>query len=748
MQKVAIVDKYDAKIDYAKYFDFEFEVFHLCDENVKRVLKKDITLEFNNDDWDYVILIGADTCKHIAKITSVTKYQGYLVEDKFLPITNPAMLIFKPEGTNAFNKAVENITNYITGEVKEAKVKSILINDEDELMILLNHIDLLSATNKISHISLDSETSSLYVRDGYIVGISLAYEEGTGYYISADCISEGAAEVFQKIFNRVVVIFHNAKFDISFFKYHFGWVFKRIEDTMLMHYILDERVGTHGLKDLSIKYTDLGDYDRKLEEFKSTYCKQHGIKKDEFTYDLIPFDILGEYAAIDAISTLRLFHFFKDKVYGSENLKQAYLKLLIKGTIFLSKIEDNGVPFDRERLKEAQEQLAVKIATLQKQFYDYEAIHELEKRINKAFNPNSVQQLRVLFFDMLHLPEPSKRTGTGQLSTDAEILKELSDYHKLPELILEYKKALKVKSTYIDKVLLSLDKDSRLRTWFNLTTTTSGRLSSSGKLNMQQLPRDDKTVKYCIKAREGYVIISQDLATAEMYVVAVLSGDKNLQSVFTTGGDFHSSVAKMVFRLECAVEEVKKLYPDLRQAAKAISFGILYGSGPPKVAETVGCSTEEAKSYINQYFTKFSKLKRWLNTQKKFIKQNGYTYSFFGRKRRLGNVFSKDSQISSHEVRSGVNALVQGPASDINLLAGIDMQEYIEQNNMQSKIFALVHDSILAEVPIYEIDTYVEKLQEITQKDRGLSIPGCPIGVDVEVGPDYSFKEIFNVPRG
>lgn len=740
---IAIIDKYNANIDYKKYFDFDFDLYHLCDENVKRVLKKDITLDFLPiiDNYKFIILVGSDPCKHIAKISSVTKYQGYLVEDKWLPITNPAMLTFKPEGSAAFNKSVENIHNYIKGKIAESKAEVILIDSEELLISLLTFI----YESSINIISLDSETSALYPRDGYVLGVSLSFNSNKGYYILSDVISEEASVLFQKIFDKCTIVFHNAKFDISFFKYHFNWVFNHIEDTMLMHYILDERVGTHGLKELSIIYTDLGDYDRELEEYKANYCSKNNILKGNFTYDLIPYDILGKYAAKDAIATLRLYYLFKDKVYESINLKKAYLNLLIKGTIFLAKVEDNGVPLDVNRLLEAQKNAASKIASIQRNFYEFTEIQKLEESIGKLFNPNSVQQLRTLFFTIMGLPEPTKRTGTGKLSVDAEVLAELSKKHELPQLILEYKKALKIKSTYIDKILENLDSDSRLRTSFNLAVTTSGRLSSSGKLNMQQLPRDDKTVKYCIKATEGCVIISQDLTTAEMYVVAVLSGDKNLQSVFSTGGDFHSSIAKMVFKLECSIGEVKSLYPDLRQASKAISFGILYGSGPAKVAEVVGCSVEEAKQYIHQYFTKFSKLKTWLNTQQKFIKDNGYTYSFFGRKRRLPNVFSKDSQISSHEVRSGVNALVQGPASDINLLAGIEMQEFIEENNMKTKIFGLVHDSILAEVPINEIDTYVSALKEITQKDRGLSIPGTPIGVDVEIGFDYSFKEKINV---
>ena len=137
----------------------------------------------------------------------------------------------------------------------------------------------------------------------------------------------------------------------------------------------------------------------------------------------------------------------------------------------------------------------------------------------------------------------------------------------------------------------------------------------------------------------------------------------------------------------------------------------------------------------------FKQLKKWLKNQKAFIEEHGYVYSFFGRKRRLPNVFSKDREVKAHEVRSGVNSLVQGPCSDINLLAAIDMQEYIEKTKMKSLIFGLVHDSILAEVPNSENKHYKEKLAYFTQLDRGLSIPGHPIGLDVEEGSDYSFED-------
>lgn len=171
----------------------------------------------------------------------------------------------------------------------------------------------------------------------------------------------------------------------------------------------------------------------------------------------------------------------------------------------------------------------------------------------------------------------------------------------------------------------------------------------------------------------------------------------------------------------------------------------LYGSGPQKVSDTVSKSTGEyygidrAKEDIKAYFTKFSKLKTWLKSREEFIRANGYTYSFFGRKRRLVNVFSSDKGIAAHEVRSGINMEVQSIASDVNLLAAIDTAQEIAEKGLDAKICMLVHDSIVAIVKDECVEEYCEIVKRNTQKDRGCSIPGTPIGVDQEIGQDYSF---------
>ncbi len=262
---------------------------------------------------------------------------------------------------------------------------------------------------------------------------------------------------------------------------------------------------------------------------------------------------------------------------------------------------------------------------------------------------------------------------------------------------------------------------------------------------MQQIPRDNPIVKGCIKAGEGKKIVAMDLTTAEVYCAAVLADDKALMKVFQDGGNFHSNIAKLVFNLPCDVEEVAEFYSTERQMAKAVTFGIMYGAGPKKISEQVSkdsgkyFSTSEAKEVIEDYFTQFHRLKKWLDDCKSLIEKQAYLYSFFGRKRRLPNVKSTDKAIAAHEVRSGINSLVQSVASDVNLLGAIDAQREVKEKKLPAKIFALVHDSILAEVDEDAVEEYCEILKRNVQKDRGLSIPGCPIGCDFDIGEDYSF---------
>ena len=741
--KIAVIDKAPSRTKYEQYFDFSFELFHMSSKPITKLLKKDVDLNIDINLYDLVILVGAEAAKEYAKVTSVTNYAGQLVANKFIPISNPAMLAFKPEGKPDFERSIDKIHKYINGETRVAKTGDFCgINSESAAYEFLTEV----LENAQGVVAIDTETTGLYPRDGYVLGVSISYKPNHGRYISCDCLSETNAELLQRICKEFIVVFHNMKFDYKMLKYHLDLEFDRtrVHDTMVMHYVLDETDG-HGLKELALKYTDYGDYDAKLDEFKREYCRQHGVLNENFTYDLIPFDIISEYASIDTAVTLELYNKFWPIIQRNDRLHSVYTKILIPGTLFLMDMEEVGIPISRERMQLADVYLSEQIKLAKENIYTFKEVKLFESNENKIFNPNSVMQLRQILFDYLGLTPTGKKTATGAISTDAEVLEQLSEEHELPKAILQVRKLSKIQNTYIHKILPELDRDDRIRTNFNLIFTTSGRLSSSGKFNAQQIPRDDPIIKGCIKAPQGYKIVSQDLRTAEMYYAAVLSGDSSLQKVFTDGGDFHSSIAKMVFDLPCEVEQVKKLYPDMRQSAKAISFGILYGSGADKVSLTVSKATnqhypvERAREDIKQYFTTFKKLKHWLDSRKEFIEQNGYTYSFFGRKRRLPNVFSSDRGIAAHEVRSGINSEIQSLASDVNLLGAIETARTVRERKLDARIFMLVHDSIVALVKDNDVDEYCNILRECTQYDWGCNIPGFPIGVDQDIGDDYSF---------
>lgn len=741
---IAIIDKAPSRNNYSKYFDFPYEQFHMSSVPITKLLKRDVDLDIDCDLYDFVILVGSEAAKEYAKISSVTTMAGVLVDNKFIAISNPSMLVFKPEGKPAFEASVAKINKYVAGTLQPPSAVGDFQGISDTRVAIRFLQEVLESN--AAYVAMDTETTCLYPRDGYVLGLSISYKPMHGRYILTDCLDEECERLLRAILAKYRIVFHNMKFDIKMIEYHLGLIFDRtrVDDTMLLHYSLDENA-EHGLKSLAIKHTSYGDYDRELEEFKAQYCRDHGIKVGDFTYDLIPFDIMCKYASIDTAAAWELFAKFYPIVMANAKLKWVYENLLVQGTLFLMDMEEVGIPISVERMQAAEVFLNEEIEKSKTEIFKFEAVQNYEKDSNSIFNPGSVNQLRKVLFDYAGLESTGKKTATGAISTDAEVLEELSKEHALPAAILATRKLTKIRNTYISKILPELDADSRIRTNFNLIFTTSGRLSSSGKFNAQQIPRDDPLVKACIKAPEGYSIVSQDLKTGEVYYAAVLSKDTALQNVFKSGGDFHSNIAHSVFALPCTVEAVKELFAGKRQAAKAITFGIMYGSGPAKVSETVTKETKEyysiddAKEDILSYFTKFRRLKDWLNERKKFIEANGFTYSFFGRKRRLPNVFSADKGIAAHEVRSGINAEVQSICSDVNLLAAIETANELKVKKLDAKIFMLVHDSIVALVRDDLIPEYKEIVKRNTQKDRGCSIMGCPIGVDHEVGKDYSF---------
>jgi DNA polymerase I-like protein with 3'-5' exonuclease and polymerase domains len=463
---------------------------------------------------------------------------------------------------------------------------------------------------------------------------------------------------------------------------------------------------------------------------------------------MLPSDILAPYACKDGDATFQLYRKFKPLVEKSPEFSKLYSGILIPATYALRKLEKNGGPIDRAQVEFLAEQYQIDVEECLAEINLSEAVQRFERIHGKIFNPNSTMQLRELLFNILNI-RPTKKTETGAWSVDKEVLKEIE--HPVAEAILDLREKSKMAGTYISNIRNGIDYDDRLRSGFNIHGTTSGRLSSSGTLNYQNIPRDNKDIKKLFKARPGYKIVQCDLGTAEVYYAAVLSDDKFLQQAFVDKLDFHSYVAKQMFNLPCEVSEVKKLFPNERQWAKAITFGIMYQAGPAKIAETVnkdakegeGITVAQAKQFIAKYFNEAKALKKFIDGSNRQIEDYAYIYAFFGRKRRLPEAKAPNAGVAKHAIRSGVNFLVQSVASDINVLGLIDLINWVEGSGYDDfiKPFTVVHDSIVSEVREDLVPLYIANAKRCIQADRGLSIPGCPIKVDFEVGPSWGELE-------
>ena len=722
----------------------EYGVKFMCsDPDKARVLKKDIDLDITVlDEYDIICPVGVEALKYLTKLTSITKYNGLQVDSKYFPIFGLGYVLIKPQFEEDLINALINIHNARIGEVQ------IVSNNKDYRHITTDEAfaPVLEKIKEATLISVDIETTGFKSKKHAILGVNFSTKEHEGFFVDIE-ICRKHKLILKAILAQKKCVFHNGKFDQQFLLEELEWVFPDFEDTMILHYCLEEAVGTHGLKELAIKHTDLGDYDRELTEYITSYCKTNKIKKDDFNYGMLPISILAPYACRDGDSTIQIFKKFRPLVDKNPRFKTLYEELLIPASKALLQMELNGGPVDLDFYLALQVKYNAEIAIFMDEIRTDPDVVRFEAKYKKDFNPASPMQLSGLFFDILGLTPIKFTTSSSadniRYSTDKEVLAELD--HPLAKKLLDLRKLNKIANTYIASIIREMDPDSRLRSNFNIHGTTSGRLSSSGSLNYQNLPRGNKDIKKGFKARPGYCIVQGDLKTAEVYVASVLSNDKFLQQAFIDKVDFHSYIAKQAFSLNCEVEQVKDTFPDLRQVAKSITFGIMFQAGSAKIAEQANesikdpsahLSLDDSKKFIRKYFNEASRLESFIDNTNSYIEQTKYIYSFFGRKRRLREVESPNRGVKQHAIRSGFNFLIQSVASDINIMAFIEAMKWISDNGHQNDIlpFALVHDSVVAEVRIDLVPIWIKTLKDFVQKDRGIMIPNCPIEMEFEVG--------------
>ncbi len=378
-------------------------------------------------------------------------------------------------------------------------------------------------------------------------------------------------------------------------------------------------------------------------------------------------------------------------------------------TRVLADMEHAGILVDQEGIRTFGGQLSGEIEALQAQIYDY---------AGGEFNISSPKQLGVVLFETLGLPA-KKKTKTGY-STNAEVLEELRPKHPIIDLILLYRQYTKLLSTYVDGLLKAVAEDGRIHTNYKQTETRTGRISST-EPNLQNIPvRTElgRNMRKFFRAQEGHVLLDADYSQIELRLMAHLSGDTAMQEAFRSGADIHTATAAKVFDMP---EDF--VTPEMRSAAKAVNFGILYGMGAFSLSKDIHVSVAQAKKYIEDYLGSYPNVSAFLDRVVENGTEKGYVCTMHGRRRYVPELSSKNKMMQAAGKRIAMNTPVQGTAADIIKLAMVHVHDRLAQEVPSAKLLLQVHDELIVEVPLADADAAAKVLHEEMERVCELAVP-------------------------
>ncbi len=373
----------------------------------------------------------------------------------------------------------------------------------------------------------------------------------------------------------------------------------------------------------------------------------------------------------------------------------------------LADMEHQGLRIDPAWLKDFQQTLEKEMQSLQAQ---------IDAQAGYAVNVNSPKQLGVLLFEQLKIP-PVKKTKTGY-STDEEVLAEIAPLHPVAQQILDFRSSSKLKTTYVDNLLLMADENNKVHSYLDQTGTVTGRLSSSSP-NLQNIPvrtQKGRLLRTAFCAGEGKMLLSVDYSQIDLRVLAHESQDPVLVQSFLEGGDIHTQTAAQIFGvMPLMVTE------QMRSSAKAINFGIIYGQGPMGLSQALSIPMREAKEYIDNYFKNYQGVRRWIDENVAAARQNGYVKTMMGHIRYLPEFNMGVGSMASFAQRAAINTIVQGGSADIIKKAMVDI--FKEVRNSPIKMVMQVHDELIFEVPAERLTAAASFVKEKMQNAVKLRVP-------------------------
>jgi DNA polymerase-1 len=565
----------------------------------------------------------------------------------------------------------------------------------------------------------DTETTSLAALQADLVGLSFCAAAGRAFYVPANLdppLCGGTAGLLERLRPLLtepglVRWGQNYKYDALVLRGQGLEVAAPDFDTLIASFCAAGSARRHNLDELALVHFDL---------HKIPTSQLIGTGKKQVTMDTLPIDVVSEYACEDADVTFRL-KAVLEKELEEAGTTQLFLDLELPLVPVLIAMEERGIRLDTQLLADYALVLEKDIES---------AVYDIQGLAGENLNVNSTKALGEVLFEKLRIQDQAgvkrpKRTKTGW-STDQQTLMEKYEDVPIVRRLLEYRELAKLKSTYVDALPTFVNpRTGRIHCHFSQVAAATGRLASSDP-NLQNIPirteRGRKLRQAFVPrepdARGKWVLMAADYSQVELRIMAHFSEDPGLVAAFAEGRDIHASTAAIVFGLE--LDEVDR---ELRNRAKAINFGLLYGMGPARLARDTGLTVPEAREFIERYFASFPNVRAWIDRTLAEARERGFVETLAGRRRRMPDIASANSRIRSGAENAAVNTPIQGSAADIIKHAMIDLEGRLEASDLAGRMLLQVHDELVLEVPESEVERTLKVVRDCMEHAVNLRVP-------------------------
>ncbi|MDA7915612.1 DNA polymerase I [Verrucomicrobia bacterium] len=597
------------------------------------------------------------------------------------------------------------------------------IKDVEHEYALVNSLEacteLALTLSRLKSFCFDIESTGLDTKTARIIGVAFSWEAHRGTYVALPGDPEkdkAFLEVLRPVLEAESIekVGHNLKYDISIL----GWagldVKGPIFDTMLAHSLIDpdQRHSMDFLSELYLNYTPI-----------SISALIGEKKSDQISMALVPIEEVVEYAVEDSDVTWQLKGKLEPllKETGQEKI---FYEIEIPLIPVLIAMEKEGIRVDVDVLKDIS--IILGNTMKEKEAFIYEAAGE-------HFNLNSPKQLGQILFEKLALVDKPKKTKTGQYATNEQTLMTLAHEHEIIQIILDFRAATKLKSTYADALPGAVfRKTERVHTTYNQLLTATGRLQSQDP-NLQNIPirtEMGREIRRAFVARdENHLLLAADYSQIELRIIASISGDSAMREAFESGHDIHTATAARVYGLP-----MDEVITDMRRNAKMVNFGIAYGISAFGLAQRLRISRREAAELIEEYFKQYPGIQKYMKETVELAQSKGYVETLAGRRRYLRDINSRNGTVRSSAERNAINSPIQGAAADMIKIAMIRVQRALVDGGFKTKMLLQVHDELVFDMPKEEEET----VRPLVVREMVEALPlNVPVVVETGVGQHW-----------